>query len=78
MRFIEHQKSIKFATNSLDLFHKQIAEAMRANPKYTPKDFQFLLDISALVIAARRSLSYTYPIRFYLKGANKQAFYDFI
>lgn len=78
MRFIEHQKSIKFAQNALDLFHKQIAEAMRSNPKYTPTDFQFILDISALVIAARRSLSYTYPIRFYLKGSNKQAFYDFI
>lgn len=30
------------------------------------------------MVAARRSLSFTYPIRFYLKGKNRQAFFDFI
>jgi hypothetical protein len=37
-----------------------------------------LIEIAELVVAARRSLSYTYPIRFYLKGQNKQQFFDFI
>lgn len=41
-------------------------------------DYQFLIDIACLVVAARRSLSYTYAIRFFLKGAQKQAFFDFI
>lgn len=30
------------------------------------------------MVAARRSLSFSYPIRFYLKGKNRQAFFDFI
>jgi hypothetical protein len=37
-------------------------------PQYQFKDFEFLLEIAGLVIAARRSLCFTYPIRFYLKG----------
>lgn len=45
---------------------------------YSPNDYQFLIEIAELVVAARRSLSYTYPIRFYLKGAAKQQFFDFI
>ena len=45
---------------------------------YGPKDFQFLIEIAELVVAARRSLSFTYAIRFFLKGPNKQAFFDFI
>ena len=30
------------------------------------------------MIAARRSLAFTYPIRYYLKGAQKQQFFDFM
>ena len=41
------------------------------------KNFDFLIDIAGLVVAARRSLSFTYPIRFFLRGENKQAFFDF-
>ena len=37
-----------------------------------------MIEIAELVIAARRSLSYTYAIRFFLRGPNKQAFFDFI
>ena len=37
-----------------------------------------MIEIAELVVAARRSLSFTYPIRFYLKGKNRQAFFDFI
>lgn len=44
---------------------------MELNNLYSPLDFQFLIDIGELVIAARRSLSYTYAIRFFLKGAGK-------
>ncbi len=47
-------------------------------PSYSPNDYQFLVEIAELVVAARRSLSFTYPIRFYLKGKNRQAFFDFI
>jgi hypothetical protein len=34
--------------------------------------------MARLVIAARRSLAYTFAIRYYLRGANKQVFFDFI
>ena len=30
------------------------------------------------MIRARRALTYTYAIRYYLKGKNKQNFFDFI
>jgi hypothetical protein len=36
--------------------------------QYSVNDYQFLIEIAELVVAARRSLSFTYPIRFYLKG----------
>ena len=66
------------AERALNMIKEQVASAIEMNPKYSPNDYQFLIDIAGLVVAARRSLSYTYAIRFYLKGPNKQAFYDFI
>ena len=41
-------------------------------------DFQFLKETAYLVLAARRTLSYTYAIRYYLKGREKQKFFDFL
>ena len=49
-----------------------------SNPDMKTMDFDFLIDIAGLVVAARRSLSYTYPFRYYLKGENKQRYFDFI
>ena len=41
-------------------------------------DFDFLIDIAGLVIAARQVLAYIYPIRYFLKaGEPKQKFFDF-
>ena len=57
---------------------EQIATAIEVNPTFSPMDFQFLEDIANLIIVVRRCLSYTYAIRFYLLGPNKQAFFDFI
>ena len=48
------------------------------NPRDEVSDFLFLIDIAELVIAARRALSYTYALRYYLKGAKKQSFCDFM
>ena len=36
-----------------------------------------MVEIAILVVAARRTLSYSYPIRYFLKGQNKQKFLDF-
>lgn len=77
-RYIEHQKSIAHAEKALEMVKLQVASALELNPKYNSHEFQFLIDIAGLVVAARRSLSYTYAIRFYLKGLAKQAFFDFI
>ncbi len=56
----------------------QIKNCIDLNPKYTKKDFQFLEDIADLVVRARRALTYTYPMRFFLQGRTKQVFFDFI
>ena len=77
-RYIEHQKSIVHSEKALNLIKMQIASALELNLAYSPLDYQFLIDISGLIIAARRSLSFTYAIRFFLKGAQKQAFFDFM
>ena len=55
----------------------QIAQLLTST-NYQINDFQFMLDIAKLVVVARRSLSYTYAIRFNLRGVQKQFFFDFI
>ena len=77
-RFIEHQRAIEFSKKQKSLILEQIATAIDVNPSFSPMDFQFLVDIAQLIIVVRRSLSYTYAIRFYLTGQNKQSFFDFI
>ena len=72
-RYNQHQGSIQFAKKKLEDIKKEIDFVCEANPRINPNDLQFLIDIARLVIAARRSLSYTYAIRFYLTGPNKQA-----
>ena len=34
-------------------------------------------EVASLVFTARRTLSYTYPLRFYLKEETKQDLFDF-
>ena len=48
------------------------------NNQVKPGDFDFLIDIAGLVVAARRSVSYLYPYRYNLYGDNKQRYFDFI
>ena len=76
-RYNQHQGSIRFAKKKLSEIENQITFVCETNPRINPNDLKFLVDIARLVIAARRSLSYTYGIRFYLNGINKQAFFDF-
>ena len=37
-----------------------------------------MIEIGKLVIKARRMMSYSYAYRYYLKGMNKQTFFDYI
>jgi hypothetical protein len=39
--------------------------------QYGPNDFKFLEEIAELVIRARRALTYTYAMRYYLEGRSK-------
>ena len=77
-RYREHQKSIQFAVKRLATIKDEIVLVCGEQSSIKPSDFDFLIDIAGLVIAARRSLSYTYPWRFYLEGENRQRYFDFI
>jgi len=45
---------------------------------YTQRDFFFLTDTIKLVMESHLALSYTYAFRYYLKGENKQSYFDCI
>jgi hypothetical protein len=77
-RFTEHFRAITFAQKKKQEIQTQIKNCMELNNKYGPQDFKFLEEIAELVIRARRALTYTYAMRFYLDGRNKQQFFDFI
>jgi hypothetical protein len=77
-RFLEHFKAVEFAKKKkVDIQH-QIVQCMELSSQYGPNDFKFLEEIAELVIRARRALTYTYAMRYYLEGRNKQTFFDFI
>ena len=77
-RYIEHYKAINFSIKAKTLILEQVATAIELNPSFTPMDFEFLTVISNLIITVRRSLSFTYAIRYYLKGPQKQTLFDFM
>ena len=77
-RYNSHQDSLDFNRKHLKTTEERCMTQSTANPIFRPHDFQFIIDIAKLVIKARRMLSYSYVYRFYLKGMNKQTFFDFI
>lgn len=77
-RYFEHFKAIDFAKKKKQEIQSQIHNCLELNNKYGPKDFSFLEEIAELVIRARRALTYTYPMRFYLESLPKTVFFDFI
>jgi hypothetical protein len=67
-RFTEHFKAIAFAQRKKAEISNQIFEFLAINQfKYSQRDFEFLEEISELVVRARRALTYTYPLRFLMK-----------
>ena len=76
-RYNQHQVSVKFSKKKLLDIKERIKFVCDLSPRLNEKEFQFLIDIARLVVAARRSLSYTYAIRYYFTDAKKQAFFDF-
>ena len=59
------------STKEVDKFQDQAKKVVISNPTYTMMQFEFLINIAKLIVAARRAISFTYPIRYYLKGKNK-------
>ena len=70
-RYKNHKASITFSIKRLTEIKMQIKNILTLNPDLTIMDFDFLIDIASLVLAARRSLCNTYPFRYYLSGENK-------
>ena len=79
-RYREHFKAIGFAQRKKKEIKNQINDFLTLHQsKYSLRDFQFLEDISELVIRARRALTYTYPMRFYMKrNQAKKEMFDFL
>lgn len=73
-----HLNSLPFAKKRIGNIAGEINRACEKFPSYGPNDFKFLLDIADLVYAARRAVAYSYVERYYLRGAQRQAFYDFL
>ena len=76
--FNNHKNSLTFAKKRINDVHAEIARASELFPTYGPNDFKFLIDVAELVYAARRAVAYTYVARFYLRGAKRQTYFDFI
>ena len=77
-RFTEHFRAIEFSKKKKQEIITQIRNCIELNHKYGPNDFKFLEEIAELVVRARRALTYTYAMRFYLESKSKQVFFDFI
>ena len=77
-RYREHKNSIPFNRKQLRQIRTEIKILLGRNKKLAFDELEFLVDIANLVIRARRSLSYTYALRFYIRGESKQRFFDFI
>ena len=73
-----HLKSVEFAEKRLRSIRVEIDIMLKGQSKYSPNEFEFLLSIAKMLIKARRTLAYSCPIRYYLKGPNKQKFFDFM
>ena len=77
-RFLEHQKAIDFAKKKKQEITTQIKNCLELSGKYGPQEFKFLEEIAELVTRARRAITYTYAVRYFLESKNKQMFFDFI
>ena len=79
-RYVDHFKAIDFAQKKKVEIQNQVNEFLTTfDTIYTLKDLQFLEDISELVIRALRALTYTYPMRFFMKGKlEKKRLFDLL
>ena len=76
--YINHQNSVKFGKEKLRQIRHEIDILCSQQKLYGYSDFQFLIEMANLSVQARRTISYTYVIRYYIRGRNKQQFFDFL
>ena len=77
-RYMEHYKSIGIAEKRKKDIQDQIGNCVKLSTKLNPRELEFLEEIAELVIRARRALTNTYPLRFYMAISSKTAFFDFL
>ena len=77
-RYMEHYKSIVIAEKRKKDIQEQIGSCVKLSTKLNPRELEFLEEIAELVIRARRALTNTYPLRFYMAISSKTAFFDFL
>ena len=76
---MEHYKAISFAKSKKQQIRDQIDTFTKLQAQYATKDLEFLDEISELVIRARRAITYTYPLRYFMENNQaKKAYFDFI
>ena len=49
---------------------------LEGNPLIQYSELQFLVDACELSLKARKLISYSYPIRYFLNGKMRQTFFD--
>lgn len=77
-RYMEHGKSTQFARNQLNKIKDEIEEVSAKTSLLSPNDLAFLIEVGELSVAARKFVALTYVYRFYLRGKNRQYFFDFM
>ena len=77
-RYMSHFNAVAHCVKRKKSILHEITQVCNESPKCNFNDFRFLLEMANLCIAARRTISMTYGIRFYLKGESKKRFFDFL
>ena len=77
-QYIAHQISVMFEERKIEVIKTQVKRVHANIPSLKPNALSFLVEIAEFIVAARRALSFTYAIRFFLKGPKKIKYFDFI
>lgn len=74
----EHQRSVHILTQQKQKIISEVTIHSKNDKTIKLKDLESVMEIMQFAINARRTLSYTYAIRYNLKGIKKQVFFDLI
>ncbi len=78
-RYNEHLRAVELDQKRGEQLKNQTEFILnKCKGKYTWQNFEFIDHILELILRARRCLANTYPIRFFMSGATKKKFFDFM